>query len=288
MSASLTSAIALYMQYLRATGHPATTVTSVASCLRIFARYVGPVTVAVAAQQIIPFLAERSVHLRHNSQSTYFSFMHGFFAFCVRQGYLAADPLAGLRAPKPERVVTQPLTDREIMALYEVGDRWTRPMLVLLLGSGMRIGELSGLRWADVRDGQVLVRGKGSKERTLAPGRRAMAMLYALPRDGEWVFPFTCTSAKDRMRRLSRVAHVPMHPHQFRHTFAHKFLRASGGDIVTLSALMGHESLSTTMIYLRSASREEMLAKQREYNPADALFKLENNRGKLDNRTAIA
>ena len=288
MSASLTSAIALYMQYLRATGHPASTVTSVASCLRIFARYVGPITVAVAAQQIIPFLAERSVHLRHNRHSTYFSFMHGFFTFCVHEKWLAADPLAGLRAPKPERVVTQPLSDREIMALYEAGDQWTRPMLVLLLGSGMRIGELSGLRWADVRDGQVLVRGKGSKERTLAPGQRAMAMLYALPRDGEWVFPFTCTSAKDRMRRLSRVAHVPMHPHQLRHSFANRYLEASGGDIETLSCLLGHENLNTTAIYLRAFRRERALEAMRAYNPADALFKLDNNRGQLENRMPVA
>ena len=278
MSAELGTAINAYIQYLRATGHPASTIETVASCLRVFARYVGPVTVTVAAAHVIPFLAERSAHLRHNSQSTYFSFMRGFFGFCVRQAWLAADPLAGLRAPRPERVVTQPLTDREIMALYEAGDQWTRAMVILLLGSGMRIGELSGLRWADVRDGQVLVKGKGSKERTLAPGQRAMAMLYALPRDSEWVFPFTYTAVKDRMRRLSRVAHVPMHPHQLRHSFANRYLEASGGDIETLSAILGHESLTSTAVYLRAFRRERSLEKQRRFNPADALFAASTDR----------
>ena len=274
MSAELGTAINAYLQYLRATGHPPSTVETVASCLHVFARYVGPMAVSVAATHVIPFLAERSGHLRRNSQSTYFSFMHGFFTFCVRQDWLITDPLAGLRVPRPERVVTQPLTDREIMALYDAGDQWTRPMVILLLGSGMRIGELSGLRWADVRDGQVLVRGKGSRERTLAPGQRAMAMLYALPRDGEWVFPFTLTAIKDRMRRLSKKANIPsFHPHVMRHTFAHKFLEASGGDIETLSALLGHENLNTTMIYLRASRRERALDAQRRFNPADALFR---------------
>ena len=271
VNSTLDFAIREYVQFMRAAGRSPATVHVVGVCLNVFRRFSGPVTIEQAASQAIPFLAERSQYCRRNTLCAYSAYLRGFFRFCVRHKWLEESPFDGMPSPKPEKVVTQPLTDHEILALYEAGDQWTRPMLVLLLGSGMRIGELASLRWSDVRDGQVTVRGKGAKQRTLAPGGRAMAALYALPRDGDWVFPFTCNGAKERLKRLSRHTGIAFHPHQLRHSFSDRFLRA-GGSIEELSEILGHASLNTTAIYVAAYRRERALESQRRLNPADALF----------------
>jgi len=269
---ALADAITAYGEFLRGTGHAFATIQSVTCCLRSFDHNASGGNLAESIPSLMPFLSKRADELCRNSQSTYFNFMRCFFAFCVRQGWVSANPLDGIRAPKPEKKVTLPLSDREILTLYASADHWGRAMLVLLLGSGMRIGELSGLRWADVGEDQLTVKGKGSKERTLAPGQRAMAMIQALPRTGETVFPFTRMGTRDRMAKLSRRAGVPFHAHQMRHTFAHRFLE-DGGNIEELSEILGHENLNTTLVYLRAFRRERALDAQRAHNPADALFR---------------
>jgi site-specific recombinase XerD len=284
---TLSAACAEYVLYLQATGRPQTTVQAVRSCLHLFSLYTSPVSIADAATKAIPFLAERSQTRKRNTQAVTFSHLKTFFVFCLRYGWLERNPLADLNRPRQEQIVTQPLSDREIVALYAAASPWQRAAIVVMLGSGMRIGELAALRWQDIRDGYVVVHGKGDRERTLAPGRTGMAALYQMPHKGERVFPCTYGSMKVGLAKLSRVADVKMHPHQFRHSFSHRFLDA-GGTIEELSEILGHARLDTTMVYVRAFRRERALEAMRAYNPADALFKLDNNRGQLENRMPVA
>ena len=277
MSASLSGAIALYIQYLRATGRAQTSAHVIESVLHSFQRFAGDVSVEEAVDEAIPFLADVAENHHRNTLATYFSYLRPFFAYCVQQGWLARNPLADMKGPRREVVVTQPLTDHEILTIYEVGDEWDRAMVTLLLGSGMRIGELATLRWRDIQGTQVVVHGKGAKQRTLAPGRQAMFALGGLPHDGEWVFPMTLYGIKERMRRLRARSGVAFHAHQFRHTFSDRYLRA-GGTIETLSSLLGHASLETTAVYIAQFRRDMALQSQLRYNPADALFTSERVR----------
>jgi len=269
---TLADVIGHYIEYLQAVGRPATTVTVVRSSLHLFLVFAGPVSITTAVQQAIPFLAHRARTCRRNTHVASFNQLKAFFAYSVRFGYIKANPLADMKRPRDEIVVTQPLSDREILALYEAANDWQRAAIVLLLGSGMRIAELANLRWDELRDGQVLVHGKGHKQRLLAPGGTAMALLYQLPRTRGTVFPLAYQSIKVGLARLARRAQVPFNPRQLRHTFAHRFLEA-GGAIEDLSELMGHARLDTTAIYVRAYRRERALDAQRRFNPADALFR---------------
>ena len=270
-SVTLDAASAEYVIYLQASGRPASTVAAVRSCLHLFSVFSGSLSLDAAATRAIPFLAERGRTRRRNTQAVTFSHLRTFFTFCLRSGWLKVNPLADLRQPKQEQIVTQPLTDREIVALYAAASAWQRAAIVVMLGSGMRIGELAALRWQDIRDGYVVVRGKGGKERVLAPGRTGMAALYQMPHKGDRVFLCTYGSMKVGLAKLSHVAHVKMHPHQFRHSFAYRFLEA-GGTIEELSEILGHARLDTTMVYVRAFRRERALDAMRAHNPADALF----------------
>ena len=268
-----------YMQHLRATGHSRYTLYTVEGCLKSFIASAGNISIEYATQQAIPFLAKRAEAVKANSLCVEFSHIKTFMSFCVQRGWIEHSPLEGMKGPRREIVVTMPLTDAEIGALCEDHDEWGRAMVILLLGSGMRIGELAALRWTDIKGEKLIVHGKGSKQRTLMPGRKALETLYNLPHDGDRVFPFSHGAIIQRICRMSRRSSVPFHGHQLRHTFANRFLTASGGDIEALSSILGHSNLNTTAVYLRAFRRERALAAQRRYNPADAFFGINNDDG---------
>jgi len=244
----LIDAIAAYLRSLQASDYSPFTIRTTTSSLRIMADYMGDVTVEEATSLATEFLSERAQHTRRNTLCTDHSHVKGLFHFCVRQSWLQQSPFDDVPAPRGEIVVTRPLTDEEISALLKAGNEWERAAITLLLGSGMTIGELAKLRWQDVGKGVLLLHGGGNKQRTIAPEAIAMRELMGLPREGPYVFPFSRDAMAARMRRLSLRAGVHFHPHQCRYTFAHRYLKA-GGDIESLSAILGHNSLDSTATY---------------------------------------
>ena len=263
----------LYIQSLQATGHTPFTLRSIASCLHLFITFSGNVGISQASQQAIPFLAHRAETVKPNSLCADFSHIKQFLLFCVREGWLERSPLDGMKGPRKELVVTMPLSDAEIFAILKEANQWERAMIVLLLGTGMRIGELAALRWEDVGEGVLLLHGKGNKQRMVAPGVAAMRELIRLPRETDQIFPFSRDAILARLHRLS-LRSCRFFPHQFRHTYAHTLLRAGAG-IEDLAEILGHVSIETTRTYLRAYRRERMLEAMVRWNPADALFNRE-------------
>src|SRR5690606_7399734 len=96
------------------------------------------------------------------------SAVRSFFQWLLKHGHVAANPAAGIRAPKAPRKLPQVLDPDEAKALVEVptdvplGLR-DRAMLELFYSSGLRLSELCALRWRDLQldDGLVTVLGKG-------------------------------------------------------------------------------------------------------------------------------
>lgn len=198
------------------------------------------------------------------------------------------DDIAG--AVKPVRVERnrQPigLTGAEIHGLLRAAGtsghghaRRDYALVQLLVQTGLRVGEVSALRLADLelreRTGNLRVRdGKGRKERQVplnATARRALrqyleqrpnagaeASLFLSGRDT----PLPIRSIQAIIGRLADRAHierVPVSAHTLRHTFALSFLRANPGKLVELASLLGHESLDTTAVYTQP-SQDDLAA----------------------------
>jgi site-specific recombinase XerD len=146
-----------------------------------------------------------------------------------------------------------------------------RAIISMLLDTGIRAGELVGLRLEDTHltvgsDSYLRVFGKGRKQREVGLGRTASAALHRyiaryrgrgaegvvfLNRAGE---PLTVDGLGQLIRRLGdwgRVSGVRCSPHTFRHTYAVRFLEA-GGELYALSRLLGHSSVAVTENYLRA------------------------------------
>lgn len=194
-----------------------------------------------------------------------------------------------IERPRPEKPAIAPFSEADIRALLAAAMRrsavYARPgkrasdherittardraILLLMFDTGVRASELCGLelRQVDLRNGAILVLGKGSKERFLPIGPRTRAALskYILEQRGEARLnePVFVTPAGDPLDRntllrlfyrLGRAAGVEdCHPHRARHTFAISYLRF-GGNELTLQELLGHESSDMLRTYVRIA-----------------------------------
>jgi len=191
-----------------------------------------------------------------------------FFNFLARDGALAANPAAGVHSPKLRRKLPEVLDVDEVSALLEfppddpeaVRDR---ALFELLYSSGLRVSELTGVRWRDLdlREGLVRVTGKGSKTRIVPVGAKALAALGALraqdhPLENDVLVhgrlgkPLTPNGVRLRLKRRARDQGVwkRVYPHLLRHSFASHMLESSG-DLRAVQEMLGHADIATTQIY---------------------------------------
>lgn len=213
-------------------------------------------------------MAKRSV-ARHVSS------VRRYFRYLRREGVVAVDPSTSLRAPSGDGKLPRVLDHDDVHALLDGvtpddEPHWRRlrddAVLELLYGSGIRVGELCGLRVdaLDLGSGAVSVWGKGSKERRVPLSAPAVAALRAwLAVRGEVVSatagaavfgnergnPLTPRDVRRIVdRRTAAAGGRPTHPHALRHTFATHLLDG-GADLRAVQELLGHADVSTTQRY---------------------------------------
>ena len=216
----------------------------------------------------------------------------GFYAWLGREGRIAANPVQDVRAPRQPRPLPKALGVDEAVQLAgypgaddEAADPWLdardAAIVELLYGSGLRVGELTGLDvaasdgalragrgWIDLPAAEVQVQGKGGKRRTVPLGQAAVAALthWLAVRGavatteqatsalfiGRHGTRLTAQSVWQRLRRRSLLAGLatPVHPHMLRHSFASHVLQSSG-DLRAVQELLGHANIGTTQVYTR-------------------------------------
>jgi site-specific recombinase XerD len=176
-----------------------------------------------------------------------------------------------LRAPKK---VIPLLSDSDIKRLLTFKGQ-NRPMrrihalVLLLLDTGLRISEALTLERSrvDLERRCVTVNGKGSRERVVPisiEGRKAL-FLWISHSKGRYVFSTTgegrlaYRNAYRDMQQLCQRAGLSchVHPHSLRHCFSVNYIR-NGGDVYRLSRILGHSSITTTSLYLRSMGFESL------------------------------
>lgn len=220
------------------------------------------------AEQLRAFVAaEHRRGLSPKSVQRRLSAVRSFYQWLLKHSRIAANPAAGLRAPKAPRKLPQVLDPDEAARLVEVPTdaplgRRDRALLELFYSSGLRLSELCGLRWhdLDLDEGVVTVLGKGSKQRVVPVGshaRRALAewRTESAAANDAFVFPGRSGPISQRavQLRLKQLAQRQglfkrVHPHLLRHSFASHVLESSG-DLRGVQELLGHADIATTQIY---------------------------------------
>ncbi|MEO1304013.1 MAG: tyrosine recombinase [Pseudomonadota bacterium] len=216
--------------------------------------------------------------LAASTQARKLSSLKRFFRFLFEERDRKDDPTSKLDAPKVTRTVPDVLSREEVDALLRAcaDDARLTCLLELLYGAGLRVSELVSLRLGDLprrrlglwETREMIVRGKGGKERMCPLGAPALLALrnWLEARDGEaygtgsgdFLFPSRGKSGHLTRRRLAQmleglaitVGITPsrVHPHALRHAYATHLLQG-GADLRSVQTLLGHADIATTQIY---------------------------------------
>ncbi|MHA7898794.1 MAG: tyrosine recombinase [Henriciella sp.] len=216
--------------------------------------------------------------LAASTQARKLSSLKRFFRFLFEERDRTDDPTSKLDAPKVQRDVPDVLSRQDVDNLLSAcaDDARLTCLLELLYGAGLRVSELVSLRLGDLprrrlglwetRD--MIIRGKGGKERLCPLGAPALLALrnWLELRDGDkhgtgsgaFVFPSRGKSGHLTRRRLAQMLErlaldtgiepSRVHPHALRHAYATHLLQG-GADLRSVQTLLGHADIATTQIY---------------------------------------
>ncbi|RZW44658.1 MAG: site-specific tyrosine recombinase XerD [Flavobacteriaceae bacterium] len=221
----------------------------------------------------------KSVNAR--SQSRIISGLRSFFDFLVFEDYRKTNPLALIESPKIGRKLPDTLAIEEIDKLiksidlsHPQGER-NRAILETLYSCGLRVSELTNLKISDLffDEGFIKVTGKGNKQRFVPiatstykyinmyknevrihiPVQKDYEDTLFLNRRGKQLtraMIFTIVKQQAEKAGIKKT----ISPHTFRHSFATHLLE-NGADLRSIQLMLGHESITTTEIYMHVDNR---------------------------------
>lgn len=235
---------------------------------------VTPVKIPEETLQQFIYHISKSVNAR--SQARIISGLKSFFSWLIFEDYRADNPLELIETPKIGRKLPDTLSLEEIDGLIGAIDLSTpegernRAMLEALYGCGLRVSELVALKISDLffDEGFIKVTGKGNKQRFVPIGNVTQKYITLYKNT---VRPHVAVQKgfedtlflNRRGRQLTRAMvftiirnladktglHKTISPHTFRHSFATHLLE-NGADLRSIQLMLGHESITTTEIYV--------------------------------------
>jgi integrase/recombinase XerD len=197
-----------------------------------------------------------------------------FFAHLKREGIIGHDLSAALDLPRLDRLLPEMLSEADVERLLALDLPDTplglrdRALMEVLYASGLRAGEIVGLRLENYLREEKLLRvlGKGNRERVVPVGEKAVTALdrwlargrplLVKPKTGGEIFlgehgrRLTTSRIWQIVRDIARLAGLQkkIWPHLLRHSFATHLL-SRGADLRAIQEMLGHASLATTQIY---------------------------------------
>lgn len=240
--------------------------------------------VTASSAELSNWLADLAARgMAPSTQARKLSAVRRFFRFLFQEGDRKDDPTARLDGPSPEREVPDVLSREEVARLIAAcePDKRLKCLVELLYGAGLRASELVTLRVGNLprrKAGQwmsadIIIRGKGGKDRLCPLGRAALIALAewldvreaSLPdnpllrsKAEGFVFPSRGKEGHLTRRRLGQmleelaskagIRSERVYPHALRHAYATHLLQG-GADLRVVQTLLGHADIATTQIY---------------------------------------
>ncbi len=292
---SYEQAVEEFLEYIRHyRGYAASTAVAYSTDLRKFREFLEgrlgcvPSPVEIKREHIIQF----GVSLKGAAPLTLrrkYACLASLFGFLQDMGYVQANPAHRLPLPKVKQPVPVYLTEETAQQLIAAANTpWQKALVVLLLSTGIRRTEVVGITLGDLdlEEQQVLVRGKGGKERVVPLAEQAVEAiqeylkhrvetacdhLFVSTNGGHPIQGRIVNRILNRIIQRAGLQGQGITPHKLRHTFATHLIR-NGTDIRTVQELLGHSDIQTTARYLHSDTR----TKQTAVNKLDGLLGRDN------------
>lgn len=230
--------------------------------------------------------------LAPTTQARILASINHFYSFLVLQNVLESNPVTFIELPKQSRKLPVVLSVSEIDALISQilfntpEDVRNDAIIETLYACGLRVSELVDLRISELyfNEGFIRVFGKGSKQRFVPISESAIEkityyidcvrskwkvkteaqdILFLNRRGGQLTRAMIFTIIK----QLAQLAGITKNvsPHTLRHSFATHLLE-NGADLRSIQTMLGHESITTTEIYVH-LDRQKLKAEMEKYHP---------------------
>jgi len=230
----------------------------------------------ISEETIQQFIYHIAKQLNARSQARIISGLKSFFSYLIFEDYRPDNPLELIETPRIGRKLPDTLSiidiDRLIAAIdlsSNEGER-NRAMLETLYGCGLRVSELVTLKISDLffDEGFIKITGKGNKQRFVPIGTYTQKYieiykdnvrthltiqkghedtLFLNRRGRQLTREMIFTIIKDLAVKID--LNKTISPHTFRHSFATHLLE-NGADLRSIQLMLGHESITTTEIYV--------------------------------------
>jgi len=238
------------------------------------------------------FIYAISKEVNPRSQARIISGLKSFFSYLLFEDFRADNPMDLIESPKTGRKLPDTLAVAEIDALIgaidlskEEGER-NRAMLEVLYGCGLRVSELISLKISDLfpEEGFVKITGKGNKQRFVPIGSTTLKYitiyrsqvrshlsiqkgfedtLFLNRRGKQLTRAMVFTILKNLAVAIGLKKSIS--PHTFRHSFATHLLE-NGADLRSIQLMLGHESITTTEVYVH-LDRKHLTQVVHRYHP---------------------
>ncbi|NRT15301.1 integrase/recombinase XerD [Flavobacterium sp. 28A] len=232
--------------------------------------------IKIEEETIQQFIYAVSSQVNARSQARIISGLKSFFSYLIFEDFREDNPLELIETPRMARKLPDTLSVIEIDSLISAIDLATnegernRAMLETLYGCGLRVSELVELKISDLyfEEGFLKVTGKGNKQRFVPIGDLAQKYigfykngirlhvnikkgfedtLFLNRRGGQLTRAMIFTIIKNLAVKVELRKKIS--PHTFRHSFATHLLE-NGADLRSIQLMLGHESITTTEIYV--------------------------------------
>lgn len=232
--------------------------------------------IKISSDVIQQFVFDISKSLKSRSQSRVISGLKSFFEYLIFEDYRDNNPMEIIESPKIGRKLPDVLSLAEIDRMIQsidlsspLGER-NRAIIETLYGCGLRVSELLDLKISDLffKEGFIKVTGKGDKQRFVPVSTitenymleylsHSRNNLPIKPEAKDIVFLNRRGNSLTRamiftiVKNLAKQAGIKkkISPHTFRHSFATHLLE-NGADLRAIQLMLGHESITTTEIYM--------------------------------------
>lgn len=230
---------------------------------------------------ISDFIYHISKEVKPRSQARIISGLRSFFNYLIFENYREDNPVEQIEAPRLGRKLPDTLSTKDIDNLISaidltrefngvrIGER-DKVMLETLYSCGLRVSELTNLKISDLffEEGFIKVTGKGNKQRFVPINQSSQKMieryiaevrsqidtqpqfkdtLFLNNRGRQLTRAMVFTIIKNLAKDVNLKKNIS--PHTFRHSFATHLLE-NGADLRAIQLMLGHESITTTEIYM--------------------------------------